>query len=83
MYVRKNHPYDGSVMAGRPTGPVLQVVGFRQHEPVDGPGAGIIYELSDGSWAFPWNVTPEKGGKDEHHVDKFRQQRECPQALDS
>jgi len=58
MWVRKNRPYDGTDKAGLPIGPVLQVTGYRQHEPVDGPGQGIVYMFADGSWEFPWNLTP-------------------------
>lgn len=63
MFVQKNHPYDGTKRAGLPTGPVLEVTGYTQHKPVDGPIGGTIYLLADGSWSFPWNVTPcdEKG----------------------
>jgi len=58
MFVRKTRPYDGTDKAGSPVGPVLKVTGYRQHEPVDGPGQGIIYMFADGSWEFPWNLTP-------------------------
>ncbi|MFH1628385.1 MAG: hypothetical protein ABIE47_06640 [Pseudomonadota bacterium] len=58
MWVKKVHPYDGTDKAGLPEGPVLKVHGFRQHEPIDGPGQGIMYGFADGTWEFPWNVTP-------------------------
>lgn len=64
MWVRKNHPYDGTDRAGLPTGKVLKVTGYQQ---VDGKGmtpSGQIYLLEDGSWEYPWNVTPcEKDGR--------------------
>lgn len=53
MFVRKTHPYDGTDKAGSPVGPVLKVTGYRQHDPKDGPGQGIIYMFANGTWEFP------------------------------
>lgn len=54
--VRKLHPYDGTPWGGKPIGPHLKVIRICPHRPVDGPGAGLIVELSDGTWEFEWNL---------------------------
>lgn len=60
-HVRKNHPYDGSSMAGKPSGPVLTVRDIVDHRPVEGSiGKDEIALLSDDSWEFVWNITKIK-----------------------
>lgn len=61
MKIRKNHCYDGTNNAGKPSGPVLEVLREEEHKPVDGPSYSTIYFLSDGTWSFSHNVTVIKG----------------------
>ncbi len=57
MYARRNHPYDGTRLAGKPTGPWLKVVNTHPHEPVDGVSYCTVCHLDDGTWAFEHNLT--------------------------
>lgn len=56
MNVRKKHYWDGTLIAGKPYGPVLKVTHSYPHKPIDGPSFGIICHLSDGSWQFLHNL---------------------------
>lgn len=55
--VRKIHEYNGNMLAGKPTGKILEVLRIENHNPVDGPREkDAIAYLSDGTWAFVWNL---------------------------
>lgn len=56
--VYKQHPYDGSNLAGKREGPPLIVKRITTHKPADGPLCpySVVY-LSDGTWCFIWNLT--------------------------
>jgi hypothetical protein len=51
----------------KPSGPVLTVTEVENHRTLDGnimkkSGEKRI-ELSDGTWEFPWNLTPKTQGE--------------------
>ena len=54
--VLRIHPYDGSCRAGKPVGPVLAVIESKVHAPSTCLQYFVV--LSDGGWAFEWNVAP-------------------------
>ena len=56
IYVKKRRPYDGSKLAGDPTGPVLRIVELKDWK-VDGAYKPRAYALlSDGTCDFTWNL---------------------------
>jgi len=54
-HYRRQHPWDGSIKAGTPTGPVLRGDLFIR-EDIHGNNDPAI-RFADGSWEFEWNVT--------------------------
>jgi hypothetical protein len=55
--VRRTQPYDGTLAAGKPVGPVLTVLRLSAHRPIDGhEEKDAMVCLSDGSWEFVWNL---------------------------
>ena len=63
--VRKTRQMDGSCVV-RPMGPILTVVEIRNHKCIDGvEGKDETIILSDGTWAFPWNLLQEEGEQNE------------------
>jgi len=56
MYGQKRHSFDGTPSAGKPYGPILEVVQIITHKPIDGPSRDVIFILSDGTWEFQHNL---------------------------
>jgi hypothetical protein len=57
MKAQRLHIYDGTKKAGKPIGPILDVLHVTDHKPVDGPHTSkAICYLSDGTWEFTWNL---------------------------
>ena len=55
---------DGSIGAGKATGPILTVVEIKGQECIDGVGGkDIMAVLSDGTWSFTWNLIPQEKGE--------------------
>lgn len=52
----KRHPHDGTPSAGKPTGKIFNVISIEPHNPVDGPGIGMIANLDNSQWAFVHNL---------------------------
>lgn len=73
MRVRKKTPYDGSALAGNPTGPYLQVKEIIDHKPKDGPvKPKCVALLSDDTWEFVWNLEMENEEEAEEEAKEGR-----------
>jgi hypothetical protein len=59
----KRHLYDGTHKAGK-ISHAVKIIKREVHRPVDGPGAGVICHLSDGTWEFEHNLIM----KGDYHV---------------
>jgi hypothetical protein len=63
--VRKARHMDGSCRVV-PMGPILTIVEIKDHKCIDGVGGkDEMIILSDGTWAFPWNLLQEEGERNE------------------
>lgn len=56
ILVRRIRGRDGSGQSGKPSGPALKVLQSSEYKPVEGPGAGRIVILSDGTCEFEHNL---------------------------